>query len=254
MADLFSLQKDFLASYEGKASFEEFLRVNGTSPQNRLAVYYGNMNVSLRKILESVYPLIWKLIGEDCAREAAQAFISEKKALPTEGSLIEWGGAFPDFLERSPLAQSLPYLPDFSRLEWSHHLAACAEDKVPLTAHDFTSMNPERYAQLVLKLHPSAYLLSSAYPLDQVMSVIKGEVDSIELENRQTRALIIRPSQTVTIHWLTEAQFSFLSGVQRGYPLLQVLEEMGGEDIQLYEILSFSLKNGLFSEVAFALS
>ena len=68
---------------------------------------------------------------------------------------------------------------------------------------------------------------------------------------KKVNALIIRPSQSVNVHWLSNVDFVFFSFIHRGYSLLDAIEKTGEEKFQFHETLSFSLQNGLFSEYAF---
>lgn len=251
MDNLFSLQRSFLESYQGRGSFEKAIKDKGSSPQNRLSISHNNINQALRKSLSFIYPLTWKLVGEPCANGAAYAFIRMDDSLPTTGNLEEWGAQFPDFLETFPPTQSLAYLPDFARMEWIKHKTYYEEGAPSLTASDFKNMAPERYAHLTLKLHPTLHLFSSPYPLDQILEVLEGKVESIELESRDSHALILRTSETTDIHWISEEYFTFFSHLQEGYSLLKVIEESEKARVQFHEILSFSLQNRVFSEYAF---
>jgi len=254
MPQLRILQHDFMECLENKGSFEEHIQLNHISPLNRFSIYQNNITQALRKVLELTYPLTWKLIGEDCANGAAYTFIREENAYPKTGNLDEWGENFPAFLERFPPTQPLAYLGDVARLEWLKHLSYGAPDAVPLKASDLKDINSESYSHLIFKLHPSAYLYSSHFPLDQILSVIEGSLESLTLEPRETYALIIRPYQRVNIHWISPAYFSFISLIQKETPLIQILETLQDEEFSLHEFLSFSLQNGLFSNYAFIIT
>lgn len=247
MSNLFELQKDFLHYFKDSSVLLKMIKTDGVTSHNRLNVYHNNITQALRKALFLIYPLTWRLIGEECANGAAYAFIREGISLPTIGNLDDWGDGFPTFLEQFPPTQSLPYLPDFARFEWLKHVAYGAKDATPLTPLDFKDMDPACYRELILKIHPSAQLFSSLFPLDQVLSVVEGIVDSVQLENRKSHVLIIRPFQSVNVHWLSEIHFLFFTFLHEGFSLMETLEKLDHEDIQLYDILSFSLKNGLFS-------
>jgi hypothetical protein len=248
MDNLFSLQRSFLESFQGIDAFKNQIKIKGPSPQNRLSVYHNNINQALRKSLSLIYPLTWKLVGELCANGAAYAFIRKKESLPTTTTLEEWGAHFPDFLESFPHTQSLLYLPDFAKMEWLKHMAYCAENTPSLTATHFKNVAPEDYARLSLKLHPTLHLISSSYPLDQILDVVEEKVASIELEDRSSHALIVRPYKTVEIHWIPEHYFTFFSDIQKGTPLLKAVEKIPNPQVQFHEILSFSLQNGVFSD------
>jgi hypothetical protein len=247
MKYLHSLQHDFFSSFKGEASFENHILVKGTNPRNRLTVYHHTIREKLMDALEISYPLTWKLIGEDCARAAAFAFIKTDK-LPTIGNLCEWGDEFPDFLETYEHTQSLAYLPDFVRLEWLMYRAYAAEDATPRKGEDFANLTPEQYEKLSLKLHPSAYLFKSPHSLEQVMDVLEDKVDHITLDNKPSFALVLRPHLKVNVHWLKEADFTLLGLIQNGHPLLDALETLNTPEFSFNDFLSFCLKNGVFSE------
>lgn len=248
MDDLLFLQKNFLEDFQRVDSFEPWIKRKGPRPDQRLSVYHNNVTQALRHALKIIYPLTWKLVGEECANGAAYAFIQGGKFLPQTGVLDEWGEVFPDFLENFPPLQHFAYFSDFARLEWLQHLSYGAEDKLPLNPSHFKDMDLDTYESLQVFLHPSARLFSSLYPLDQVMAVAEEKVEAIKLEERGAQALIIRPYQRVHIHWLSPPYFHFFSEVQKGKALLNILEEMKGEPFSFKEILTFSFQHGIFSD------
>ncbi|MDZ4322721.1 MAG: hypothetical protein U1A05_01355, partial [Alphaproteobacteria bacterium] len=107
---------------------------------------------------------------------------------------------------------------------------------------------PHHYEKRVFIAHPSLFLFSSSYPLDQILGVVEGKMSSVALENRGSYGLIIRPEGQVNIHWLSEAEFTFFSSVSKGIPLGEILEKMEERKFDFQEILSFSLKNRVFSD------
>lgn len=252
MVDLLTLQKAFLKTYEGKRSFKDFVKINSVSPENRFSVYKGNVEGAFRKALEGTYPLTWKLIGQNCADGAAYAFIRTQKSYPQEGTLLNWGRDFTEFLKTFEATRTLSYLSDFARLEYLIGESLCAEEKTPLIAGDLKDIPPHHYERLVFITRPSLFLLSSPYPLDQVLEVVEGKVPSVALENRSSYALIIKQEGQVNIHWLSEAEFTFFSYVLKGIPLGEILEKMGERKFNFQEIFSFSLKNEVFSEYRLA--
>ena len=82
MANLLSLQKDFLEDFQGQSTFTKRVKHGGPAPRHRVSVYHNNITQALRKTLSIIYPLTWKLIGETCANGAAYAFIQGSNSLP----------------------------------------------------------------------------------------------------------------------------------------------------------------------------
>ena len=251
MLKLSSLQKAFLEAYEGTKSFKNFVKINTVSPENRFSVYKGNIEGAFRKALERTYPLTWKLIGQRCADSAAYAFIRAQKSYPQEGILLSWGRDFPEFLETFETTKSLSYLADFAKLEYLTGESLYVEEKAPLIAGDLKNIPPDLYEGLILRVHPSLFLFASSHPLDQILEVVEERALSVALENRGSYALIIRQKGQVNIHWLSEAEFTFFSTVSKGIPLGEILEKMGERKFDFQEILSFSLKNEVFSDYTF---
>ncbi len=251
MLKLYSLQKAFLETYEGTRSFKDFVKINAVSPENRFSVYKGNVEGAFRKALEGTYPFTWKLIGQNCADSAAYAFIRAQKSYPQEGTLLNWGRDFPEFLEAFEATKTLSYLSHFAKLEYITGESLYAEEKTPLIAEDLKNIPPHLYERLVFIAHPSLFLFSSPYPLDQVLEVVEEKVPSVVLEHRGSYALIIRQEGQVNTYWLSEAEFTFFSFVSKGIPLGEVLEKIGERKFDFQEILSFSLKNGVFSDYMF---
>ena len=166
--------------------------------------------------------------------------------------LLNWGRGFPEFLETFEATKTLSYLSDFAKLEYLTGESLCAEEKTPLIAGDLKNISPHHYERLVFIAHPSLFLFNSPYPLDQVLEVVEEKVPSVALENRGSYALIIRQEGRVNIYWLSEAEFTFFSTVSKGIPLGEILEKMAKRKFDFQEILSFSLKNRVFSEYTFA--
>lgn len=243
---MLTLQKAFLETYEGTRSFKDFVKINAASPENRFSVYRGNIEGAFRKALEGTYPLTWKLIGQKCADGAAYAFIRTQKSYPQEGTLLNWGRDFPEFLKTFEATKTLSYLADFANLEYLTGESLCAEEKTPLMAEDLRKIPPHHYEKLVFIAPPSLFLYASSHPLDQILEVVEEKVSSVTLENRGSYALIIRQEGRVNIHWLSEAEFTFFSYVSKGIPLGKILEKVKGKKFNFQEILSFSLKNGIF--------
>ncbi len=88
---------------------------------------------ALRMLCAPAIPSIERLVGEDFFKGAASLFIGASSSHPRP-VLIEYGEAFPAFLESFEPARGLPYLADVARLEWLRHAAYHAADRVPLAA------------------------------------------------------------------------------------------------------------------------
>ncbi len=253
MASLLALQQAFLESFCGESEYVNAIEVKGASPQNRLQIYQKSIRGSFVKKLASLYPLTWKLVGEECADQAAHAFLQDEILLPAPSfDFDEWGYSFPDFLQHYPATQTLPYLADFAHLEWLKQRAYHADARVPLTAQDFKEIPPENYGKLILKLHPSASLFASVYPLNKVLAVAKGEEETVDLTEDKVNTLVIRPFETIVTHYLVDAYFSFFTSLHKGDSLIEALGKVDDSDFDIQEALAFAFQEGLFCGYEFA--
>lgn len=69
----------------------------GLAPARRFSVHRNNLYASLTDALRARYPAIERLVGEDFFQGAASLFIEVSP--PSTPVLIEYGEAFPAFLE-----------------------------------------------------------------------------------------------------------------------------------------------------------
>ena len=100
-----------------RAMLEQGLPVpEGLAPARRFSVYRNNLYARLSDALRSRYPVVERLVGRDFFYAAAAVFIGAHP--PSSPVLIEYGEAFPAFLETFEPARELPYLADTARLEW----------------------------------------------------------------------------------------------------------------------------------------
>ena len=77
-----------------------------------LAVYRNTIAKGCVDALAANFPTVASLVGDDWFRAAAALFARERP--PAGAALLAYGEAFPDWLERFPPADDLPYLPAMS--------------------------------------------------------------------------------------------------------------------------------------------
>ena len=120
----------------------------------RLSVYRNTMAKGRADALIAQFPTVLKLVGEAWLGNAAIAHAGASP--PTTASLLDYGQAFPAWLETFPPAAAMPYLADVARLDlaWTAaHLAADAETMAPAA---LAALTPQDFARHRLALHPAA--------------------------------------------------------------------------------------------------
>jgi hypothetical protein len=193
----------------------------GLAPARRFSVHRNNLYASLTDALRARYPATLRLVGEDFFQGAASLFIEVSP--PSTPVLIEYGEAFPAFLESFEPARGLPYLADVARLEWLRHAAFHAADRAPLTALGLAAVPPERAGAIVFAFHPSAGLIASPYPIVSIWetNAYDDDVRPIGPELPGEAALVIRPELQVAVLRLDPAEYAFAAAVAAGETLAE---------------------------------
>jgi hypothetical protein len=142
------------------------VRGDGLGVDARLRIYRHHVLTTLTDVLRSAYPVVARLVGDGFFAYAADRYV---RAHPPGGPcLFEYGGAFPAFLASFPPCRSLEYLPDMARLEWALHVAAHAPDAPALDPQALRGLPAADAARLVVRFHPSVFLLASPWPVDHI--------------------------------------------------------------------------------------
>src|SRR4029077_6487935 len=139
---------------------------DGLAPSARLAVYRHHVLTTLTAALESVYPVVCRLVDRAFFGWVADRYI--RRHPPAGPVLGEFGVSSPECLSGFPACAQLPYLPDVARLEWARHAAQHAEDAVPLDLRPLAEVPPYAVPRLAFTLDPSLTLIASRWPIDRI--------------------------------------------------------------------------------------
>src|SRR5689334_805011 len=108
------------------------------APARRLQVYRNNVHASLAAALADVYPVIARVVGNECLAALARHSVI---AHPSRaGSLHAFGDALPSFLHDVDELAALPWLADLAALEWAVHEVYHEADDEPLDPRTLASL------------------------------------------------------------------------------------------------------------------
>lgn len=258
MPPLAELQRGFLAAVVSgqTAHFEALVRPGSNGAARRLAVYTHNVRSNWRGALQSVYPVVFALVGEAFFNEAADRYAEAEPS--RSGDLHCFGAGFAAFLAAYAHARELAYLPCVARLEWAWHESFHAADHEMLEFAELSRVAPVCYGELHFLLHPSVRLVRSEFPLLAIWRANqKGAAGAqVDLGAGGERVLVFRGDGETRLFALEKADWDFLCSLERGATLEETAghECLAGREFFLGEalrrwvgqgvIVSFSLISG----------
>ena len=198
-------------------------RSAGRMSAKRFAVYRNNVVVGLVGALGARFPVVERIVGEDCFAATARDFVLSHP--PRSPLLMCYGDAFPGFVATfAPLA-GLPYLSDVARLEAARTRAYHAADAMPVHPAALQGVGADRLYGARATLHPSAHVIRSQHPIVTIWTMNSGEsaLGSIE-DARPEDALVVRPHLAVTVRRLLPGGAALLEALAGGEELGRAAE------------------------------
>ena len=192
--------------------------------ERNLRVYQHNTGANLTDALAAVYPVVKRLVGEGFFDFTADRYWRAHP--PGSGNIHDFGDSLPDFLSGFEPARTLAYLPDVARLEWAWHRAFHGPDPAPMDWQPLAGIDPADYGALRFRLHPSARLLSSRWPVLRIWEIHQqpGDPEPVDINQGGERMLIIRRQLEVVVEQLPACEHAFLSSLARLEPLATACE------------------------------
>jgi len=219
LAETQNLMRDVVVAGDSPPAALGVLLDGGHKPERRLDIHHRNYEASLTRALLEKFPgTVW-LVGSEFVRAGAGLFVRQ---FPPEAPCIaEYGSGFPQFLALMPGALRVPYLGEFSQLEWYVGYVSIATSEPRIDAGAFQVFDPDRMAGVSLCLQSGLGYFRSAWPVDRLLDIYvrQNAPDYLEFEP-ETVWLEIRGARgDFRINRLTEADFAFRRSVWEGEPL-----------------------------------
>ncbi len=218
MRTLANRQAQFLEAIFDSGNALEFM-------SEAFSIYQNNIFSGLTKALNSNYPVIHKLIGDEFFNAMARQYIHTCPS--TSPDLNQYGETFAEFISSFKPAESLPYLSDTAQLEWAWHRIYNAPHTplFPFEKFATTISDPEN---ILFLLPPSSTLLSSAFPIHEIWETnfknATSENEILLLPEKTFYFLIWRHHFDMRIDILTQPEWQILSLIQQRYTLAQLSE------------------------------
>jgi len=136
---------------------------DGSPASKRFDVYRNNVAVSLTEALETAFPVIRKLIGDENFKGLAGIFLRQHP--PSSPVLMFYGQEMPSFLDGFEQLKHLPYLADVARLELALRESYHAADAEPFDPSILQELGEEALLKSRVRFAPAMRLIRSRYPI-----------------------------------------------------------------------------------------
>lgn len=192
---------------------------SGARPVKRFNIHRNNVYAGLTECIAARFPVVKRLVGEVFFRALAGEFVEEHP--PRSPALLEYGDAFPQFLETFPPLARMPYLCDVARLEWACNVAYNAADAEPMAADALAAVSPENIGITSLLMHPSAQVVASPYPIVSIWETNTRDAEVRRIDDLMPGeiALVVRPRLTVLALKLGPGGDVFFDEISKGSSL-----------------------------------
>jgi hypothetical protein len=189
-------------------------RASGPAHASRFGVYRNNVVTGLINAIAARYPVVRRLLWEETFNRVAHLYVmAEPPRCPV---LLEYGETFPQFLRGAGGGASADYLADVAELESARTRAYHAADASPLSREAFAALAADVLPAVRLRLHPSATLLKSRFPVVTVWEANRRASDNIITFWKAEDALIARPHDAVEVWRLPPGGYEFLGALAEG--------------------------------------
>ncbi|WP_374547928.1 DUF692 family multinuclear iron-containing protein [Rhodoblastus sp.] len=216
---------------------------------SRFAVYRNNVAVAEIGALKAQFPTVLRLVGDEAFAGLARAFA--RKNPPRSPVLGDYGANFPDFialfLEEAGETET-PYLPDIARLDWACLTALRAAEAEPFGAAGLAAFNPAMIGAMRAKLHPSAALVASDWPLRALRATDDGAIEDWSGET----VLVLRPEAEARLIAISAGEAAFLRACAGGAALeaAALAGEAAGPGFDFGQSLVALTRAGAFADIA----
>ncbi len=226
MPELLDFQDAFVAAIGGqRAALSPWL---SDEDHPGLAVYRNTIAKGCVDALAANFPTVQSMVGEDWFRAAAALFARE--APPANAALLDYGAAFPAWLERFPPAADLPYLAGVAHLDrlWTETLFAA--EAPALDAEALSRLAPETLAQTPLPLHPSVRFAAFDAGLPSLWRAARDGAEDLELSETPETLLLVRRGEVVASRVVGAAETAFLRACRDGLTASEAAEAAATAD------------------------
>lgn len=225
---LSELQTTFSKALHYQASGDECdIVADHFTADERLQIYRNNFIIGLSEVITLTYPCVLSLVGKDCFNGLARKHVLISPLM--EGDVASYGEGFAETIESvDSVIQSVPYLSDIARFEWTidncnqkHNNPTPAANLYSFDQlHEFSSKEQEN---ITLSLYSTLTLISSNFSIFSIRKAIKNNCfEKLVIDKPEQGIVYVLSKDEILIEKLTSDEYLLLEQIAKGYSIGQI--------------------------------
>jgi len=193
-----------------------------------IQVYQNNARETYRLALQASYPVIERLVGDDCFRGLAQKYMHAYPS--TSGDLQNFGCALPEMLNDVYSSTDFSYLADVARLEWAIETVQLSAIDEPLDLKGLSELDSDLVPTVRLTRAKSAQLIGSPYPILAIWkSNQPGEDMKINLSSGAEHVVVRRAGGDTSLSVISPVAAALAVVLEKTATLAEAADALAGE-------------------------
>lgn len=191
-----------------------------------LDIYRNNAIETYRKTLSSTYPVIERLVGQDCFRSLSYEFMQNYDSI--SGDLADFGSRFAELLEARYGGTEYAYLSDVAQLEWAYDTVYSSPDADSMDTDALVTIAGQDGSRVHVMIHPACRFVFSEYPILEIWGANQPGADSarmIDVRSGGECVAVYRSDEFIELRVMRIADNLFLSLLKAGETLLSAFEQ-----------------------------
>jgi hypothetical protein len=140
----------------------------------RLQVYKDAYFLRLLEVLESDYPILKNIMGNERFEQLIADYIH---CYPSAYRSVRWVGQhLANYIDKEPAFADTPWLKEIALFEWALNDAFDSADKPPLGLESMATISPLDWPNLSFTIHPSVQRWDSEYDIIPLWHAAKNEM------------------------------------------------------------------------------
>ena len=229
----------------GVAVPEGIVNPDGEQASKRFDVYRNNVAVSLSDALETAFPVVRKLLGDEFFRAMAGVYLRTHP--PKSPLMMFYGDAMPQFLRRFGPTKKFGYLPDVAKVELAIRQSYHAGDTDAVDPQALGAIDPDKLMEVRLRIAPAVRTVISDFPVHAIYRA-NTDPDAPKPVMQAEAVLITRPGFDPQLHPINAAGAACVEALKSGQTLGHALAS-SDDTLDLGAVLGLLLGQGAVADI-----